>query len=328
MASVLASNTASDMSAVSDHAYSEIMTPEASIPGEISGIQSTLSAGGAAGKPIWLTEEGMVSDGDGYTLPSVSEPDAAQIYVRDVVTAWTQGVPRFFWFDADVTPTYGATVLYGNYVPRPRLTALAACASLLDGTTYQKSYIPSGANYYAHMFNGTNSNGSCGVCVVWNSVTGMSLNLPIAAGKLQAFDTMGNPITVSGTTSATVQVPTARPTYLQCALSDYSLLDSAVSGMTVTPLSPVTITAVPVAGGVEVTLTGASYNSVEGTVSLVSAQQPAPAGWPAAQHFQSLGLGQSQSFRFSLPATATVSQVQVTAGDLRMQQFTVPYTIR
>ncbi len=163
---------------------------------------------------------------------------------------------------------------------------------------------------------------------MWNTVSGMSVTLPIAANLLQAFDTMGNATAVSGTTTATIQMAAQRPTYLQCASSNYSQLKTAVSTMTVTATSPVTVTASPVAGGVQVTVTGTSSVAVDGIVSLVSAKQPAPAGWPAAQRFQGLASGQSVTLRFTLPPNSTVSQIQVTAGDRQLQTVTIPYTIR
>ena len=63
----------------------------------------------------------------------------AQLYTRDVITAVAAGSQRFFWFSADDTPEYGFTVFFGDYVPRPRLAALAACASFIEGTTFQKT---------------------------------------------------------------------------------------------------------------------------------------------------------------------------------------------
>ena len=77
----------------------------------------------------------------------------------------SQGSQRFFWFSADNPPTYGFSVTFGDYIPRPRLAALNACASFLEGMTYQKSYIPSGKTTYAYMFKGTSN----GVCVMWNT---------------------------------------------------------------------------------------------------------------------------------------------------------------
>ena len=327
--SVLALGTASDMDVVSDHPYGAIMLPEINIPSDVSGIKSVLSSGGASGKPIWFSEAGMMSDDDGYELPSISEQDAAQIAVRDFVVSAAQGVQRFFWFCADATPTYGVTIFYGNYVPRPRLAAIAACASFIEGMPYQKSYTPSGANTYAYMFEGT----SQATCVVWNTVSAMTLTLAIAPGKIQAFDTMGNALTVgsaNGGASSTIQIAAERPAYLQCNVADYSTLDSAVGGMQVATLAPISVTASPVVGGVQVTVTGtgSTETPADGVVSLVPAASKTPAGWPAAQRFQSLALGQSITLRFSVPNKAGVKSVQVSAGSLRMATYTFPYTGR
>ena len=325
--SVLALGTASDMDVVSDHPYGAIMLPEINIPSDVSGIKSVLSSGGASGKPLWFSEAGMMSDDDGYELPSISEQDAAQIAVRDFVVSAAQGVQRFFWFCADATPTYGVTVFYGNYVPRPRLAAIAACASFIEGMPYQKSYTPSGANTYAYLFKGT----SQATCVVWNTVSAMTLTLAIAPGKIQAFDTMGNALTVgsaNGGALLTIQIAAERPAYLQCNVADYSTLDSALGGMQVTALAPISVTASPVVGGVQVTVTGtgSTETPADGVVSLVPVASKTPSGWPAAQCFQSLASGQSIILRFSVPNKAGVKSVQVTAGSLRTATYTFPYT--
>ena len=203
--------------------------------------------------------------------------------------------------------------------------ALNACASFLEGLTWKKLYNPTAnSTTYAHLFQGPSN----GVCVVWNTAAGMSLTLPIAASKLQAFDTMGNPVSVAGTTTATVQIPAERPTYLRCAAADYTLLDTALGTMQVTSLSPVAILATAVVGGVQVTLTGQTSTPVDGIVDLISSAATPPAGWPAAQRFQSLALGKSQTFRFTIPNKAAVSQVRVRCGDRNIQEVRVPYTGR
>jgi hypothetical protein len=321
--SVLALTSPSNLDVASEHSYGQIMTPEASYPGALSAMKGALSGGGAGSKPIWDTEQGMVTDGDGYRAPSTSEADGAQIYVRDIVTAHSQGSQKFFWFSADVSPDYGSGLFFGSYTPSPRLAALASCASFIDGLTYQKFYNPSSNNStYAHLYKGSNT----GVCVVWNTTMAVNLSLAISSNKVQAFDTMGNAIPVGGTTTATIQIPRERPAFVQCAVDDYSLLDSAISGMQITATSPVAITASPVVGGVQVTLTGASPTPVDGIVDLIPAVTTTPKGWPVAQHFDSLASGKSKSFRFTLPAKAAVSQVRVRAGDLRMVEVRVPYT--
>ena len=152
------------------------------------------------------------------------------------------------------------------------------------------------------------------------------MTLAIAPSKISAFDTMGNAIPVTGSTSATIQFQIQRPTFVQCAVADYSTLDAAVSGMTITALSPVTITASPVVGGIQVTLTGASLVSTDGIVSLVPAAARTPTGWPAPQHFQGLANGQSITLRFSLPDKAGVKQISLVCGDRQLVTVTVPYT--
>jgi hypothetical protein len=262
----------------------------------------------------------MYADGDGYKAKGMSETDVAQTYARDVLMAASQGSKRFFWFSADNTAVFGYSVTFGDYVPRPRLGALAACASFIEGTTFQKTYKPD-SNTWAHMFQGP----STGVCAFWNLVTPMQLTLAISPSKVQAFDTMGNQIPITGATTSTIQVAAQRATYLQCAATDYTALDTALSTAQVTNVPAVNIASTPVVGGVQVTLTGASPTPVDGILDLIPAASTAPKGWPAAQWFQGLGLGQSRSFTFVVPAKAAVSQVRARCGDRRMITTTVPY---
>ena len=321
MQSVLALNTASQMDILSEHTYSQVMQPESLYPPQVATVRGIMNANDAAGKPIWDSEQGVQGDDDGYSLPSTSEADVAGLYTRNIVTAASQGESKFFWFSAQSSPTYGYAVFYENYIPRPRLTALNACASLLEGATYQRSYIPSNTTTYAHLFKG-----STGVCVVWNTTTALSLSLPISASKLQAFDMMGNAIPVGGSsTKAAVPIPVRRPVYLKCAVEDYNLLDTALAGMQATNVYPVTVTARPATGGVQVTLTGASLSLIDGIVDLIPTAASKPAGWPAPQHFQSLALGQTTTLTFVVPKTTPVKTVHVSVGDRQVQDLTVPY---
>ena len=237
----MALNTASLMDAISEHAYSQTMLPEVNYPLELKtgspNLTSIMQAGGAGGKAIWHSEQGITGDDDGYGAPNVSEVDVAQYYVRNIITAASLGSQKFFWFSSDGSPASEFGIYYENYVPRPRLAALNACASFVEGNTYQKSYTPTGTNIYANLFKGNNA-----VCVIWNTASAMSLTLKgLPPAKVQAFDTMGNSISVGGTTDATVQIAAERPAYLVCALGDYSLLDSALAAMQVTAVSPVAI---------------------------------------------------------------------------------------
>lgn len=327
---VLALNTISQMDVLSEHSYSQLALPEINYPKELTAVKAELTAVGAPNLPIWHSEQGLSGDGDGYLAPTISEADIAGLYVRNIITAASltktpQGTSsKFFWFSWDVPPTYGMTVFYGDYVPRPRLAALNAGASFLEGLSYQKSYNPSNTTTFAHLF----SNPSAAVCVVWNSTAAANLSLSIPAASLQAFDMMGNAIPVGGVGSATIQLPRERPVYLKCAAADYNQLDSALTGMTATDVPPFTIVARPIVGGVQVTLTGQSSSTADGIVDLIPAATKTPPGWPAPQRFQGLGMGESKTFRFVLPNRAAVSQVRVIYGDRRLREVRVPYTGR
>jgi hypothetical protein len=321
---VLANGTVGQMDAVSEHTYSQLALPEKNYPVGVSALRAVMTAGGCpTTMPIWDTEEGIYSDGDGYKAKGMSEADVAQHYTRDVIIAASLGSKRLFWFSVDNTAVYGYTVYFGDYVPRPRLAALAACASFIEGTTFQKTYKPDG-NTFAHMFQGTTT----GVCAFWNTVTPMQLTLAIAPSKVKAFDTMGNAIPITGTTTSTIQVAAERPAFLQCNIGDYAAMDAAMSGAQVANVCSVNITTTPMVGGVQVTLTGVSPTPVDGIIDLIAAASPPPKGFPSAQRFQGLALGQSQSFTFLLPGKAAVSQVRVRCGNRRMIETTVAYKAR
>jgi hypothetical protein len=318
---VLANGTAGQMDAVSEHTYGELFMPEKNYPIAVSALRAVMNNGGCpTNMPIWDTEEGIHALGDGYKTYWMSEADVAQLYARNVLMAASQGNQRYFWFSADNSPTYGNAVTYGNYIPRARLTALAACASFIEGTTFQKTYNPDG-NTWAHMFKGTTT----GVIAFWNTSTPMNLTLAISPSKLQAFDTMGNAIPITGATTSTIQVAMQRPTYLQCAIADYSALNTALSTAQVANVPMVNVATTPVVGGVRVTLTGASPTPVDGIVDLIAAAGTTPKGWPTAQWFSGLAMGQSQSLTFVVPAKAGIGQVRVRCGDRRMLTTTVSY---
>ena len=120
-------------------------------------------------------------------------------------------------------------------------------------------------------------------------------------------------------------MPSNGPTFLQCAVADYSALDTAVVGHADHGLSPVTITASPVVGGIQVTLTGASSVPADGIVSLVPAASKTPTGWPPPQRFQGLAIGQSITLRFSVPNKAGVKQISLVCGDRQLMTVTVQY---
>jgi len=322
MQQTLALGTASLMDAVSEHTYSQTMQPEVGYPTELSNVRTIMQNGGAGGKPIWCTEQGIGGDDDGYSVPSNSEADVAALYTRNFVTSAANGSSKFFWFSAQCSPTYGWAVYYENYIPRPRLTALNACAAFLEGATYRKSFYPSNSATYAHLFQGSSA-----VCVLWNIDTAVSLSLPIDAAKLQAFDTMGNPIAVTGSsTQASVAIPVRRPVFLRCAAADYSLLDAALAGMRAASVYPVSVSARSVAGNVLVTLTGTSTAPVDGIVELIPAATAVPPDWPPLQHFHSLQMGRTTTLTFVVPKKKSVKAVRVGVGDRQVQSLTVPFT--
>jgi hypothetical protein len=165
------------------------------------------------------------------------------------------------------------------------------------------------------------------VGVVWNMNAPARVSLSMRPDAVQAFDMMGNALlVVAEKDSAVIQIPAERPAFLRCGAGDSALLKKAVAGMQVKDLDPVVITASPVVGGVQVTLTGASSSPVDGVLDLIPAASKTPTGWPTAQRFQSLTLGKSQTFRFTLPNTAAVSQVRVVCGNRRLQTVTVRYS--
>ena len=120
-----------------------------------------MTAGGCpTTMPIWDTEQGIHADGDGYKTTWMSETDVAQFYARDVLTAASQGSQTILLvLGRQPARRMDLASPYGSYVPRPRLAALAACASFIEGTTFQKTYNPD-SNTFAHMFKGTTT----GVC--------------------------------------------------------------------------------------------------------------------------------------------------------------------
>ena len=128
------------------------------------------------------------------------------------------------------------------------------------------------------------------MCVVWNTVAPVQLNLSAGPASLQAFDTMGNAVpVVAGKDGAAIQLPAERPTYLRCGAGDYGLLEKAVANARVTYLDPVAVTSKSAEGGVEVTVTGRSRIPQDGIVDLNGRQarqrrtgrQPNTSmGWP------------------------------------------------
>jgi hypothetical protein len=313
-------DTGSLMDVVSEHSYGQVNAPEVNLPARMKEVRELLRAAGAE-KPIWHTEQGIMADDDGYRACMMSEAESASLYTRNLVTCGALGVGKYFWFSAQTSPTYGASVFYENYIPRSPLVALNACASFTEGLKYQKSVNPDTATY-AHLYRGASA-----VCVAWNINAPMLLSLPLPSDKVKAFDTMGNAVqVVSEKDRAVVEFPVDRPIYLQCPGDDYTLLEKALEDAEVEYVDPVVVTSNASSRGIEVKVTSRSRTAHDGVVDLVSAEEKKPAGWPMAQHFQSLGSGESKSFTFAMPDKTAVREVRVRVGDRQMQEVKVPVT--
>jgi hypothetical protein len=323
IANVLALGVASQMDRVSDHPYGQAMRPEVDQPKRVSDLRATMTAGGLpANTMIWDSEVGIFGDGDGYLPPSISEADIAALYTRNVVTAKSLGIGKYFWFAAQASPQYGFGTYYEDYTPRPRLMALNATASFLEGLGWQTKYQPSGTSIYAHMYNGT-----IGACVLWSTSGPAQVTLAIAASKLSAFDTMGNAITVTGSTTSTVNIPGERPVFLTCASTDYSTLNTAVGGMTVTNTAVTISYTKNSSTSLTVTVTNQCPGFIDGIMHLIPSGSPSP--WPADMTFDSLASGESRSFTFTFTGgvtTVNLSQIQAKVGDMSMQAVTINYT--
>ncbi len=321
MKNTLALGTASTMDVVSEHSYSQIERPEANLPKQTAAVRAILAANGGD-KPIWHTEQGVGGDDDGYMAPSLCEADVAALYTRNLVTLRALGIGKYFWFSAQTSPTYGWAVFYENYIPRPRLAALNACASFLEGAAYRRSFAP-GKHAFVHLFEGDGP-----VCVAWNLNAPARLLLPRSVESLRAFDLMGNEVPVAaGHHGIEVSLPAERPTYLRCRGGDRAMLEEALAAATMIDLDAVTVTARPAATrstgcpGVQVTLTGRSRTAQDGVVEVLPSAAAAPAEWPAPRHFHSLACGESQSLHFVLPANATAREVRVRVGDRDIQEL-------
>jgi hypothetical protein len=316
MASTLAFGVGPTMDVVSEHSYSQLGQPEAQLPPRTETVRAVLAAHGGD-KPIWHTEQGVSADDDGYLAPSLSEADAAALYTRNLVVARSLDIGKYFWFSAQTSPTYGMAVFYEDYIPRPRLVALNACASFLEGTAYRRAFRPS-RNCYVFLFQGTGP-----VAVVWNLDDPARLHLPVSAEQLEAFDLMGNPMPVLVEGARTrVDLPANRPTYLRLRAGESGALEQALSKAEVSEVPPVAITArAGAAGRVEVTVTNRSQQAQDGVVELLPSAGAAPEGWAVPQHFHSLAPAETRSFRLALPARGA-GGVRVRVGDSGMREVT------
>ena len=205
-------------------------------------------------------------------------------------------------------------IYYEDYIPRPRLTALNACASFLEGTACKQSYRPTD-NAYVFLFEGKEPIG-----VAWNMNVPARLSVPMRADGLKAFDMMGNPLPVSAEgTGAAVEIPAERPVFLR-ATGDAESLKKAIAAAQAKDVDTVVVAANPTAGGIEAKVTSRSSGPQDGVVEVV----PASGSAPAAQHFQSLGPGESKTFTFALPSKGAAGEVRVRVGNRRMQEVKAP----
>jgi hypothetical protein len=319
------------MDIVSEHSYGELSQPEDRLPERTKAVRSLLARSGGE-KPIWHTEQGVGADGEGYTALALSEAEAAALYTRNFVVARSLDIRKYFWFSSQTSPTYGWAVFYEDYIPRPRLVALNACASFLEGTTFRRAYRLDNQTY-AYLFDG-----GAPVCVVWRLDTAAKLDLPMpalrqaqggpepgrgAASSMEAFDLMGNSLPLAASAEGSLALPADRPVYLRArvehgqASERYQALESALAKARVTATDPVTITTRLTAGPhVQVTVTNNGRGLQDGVVELVS---PVVAPQPATpQHFNSLPPGAKASSEFALPAGHGRGEVRVRCGDHEM----------
>jgi hypothetical protein len=302
--STLALGTAATMDVVSEHSYSQLDLPEINIPKQTADVRAIMKANGGE-KPIWHTEQGLSGDDDGYLPATLSEAEVASLYMRNLLMCRSLGVEKYFWFSAQTSPTYGMTVFYEDYIPRPRLVALNACASLLEGTNCRKSYRPSD-NAYLFLFGGKQT-----VCVVWNVNAPTRLSLPIRPDGIKAFDLMGNPVTVEARADGIeVQIPAERPIYLCGTGADGAVWEKALAAAQVADLPPVVVESRQANGKLAVTVTNQSRTAQDGVVEVV------PAG--AAQHFHSLAPGESRVLSF-----AQSGEIRVRVGDRKIRELKV-----
>ena len=178
------------MDVVGEHSYSQVELPEINLPKQTKEVRAILAANGGD-KPIWHTEQGVRGDDDGY-LDAAPIPRRTWPHSTPGTSSWPRslGVDKYFWFSAQTSPTYGAAVFYENYIPRPRLAALNACASFIEGPRTGGRTAPAG------MHRCTSSRAPTPVCVVWNMDAAARLSLPLPASAVQVFDLMGNPVAV------------------------------------------------------------------------------------------------------------------------------------
>jgi hypothetical protein len=306
----LALGTAPLMDAISEHSYAQIHRPEMNLPKQTEALRAIMAADGGE-KPIWHTEQGVVGDDDGYRAPAFSEAEVAALYTRNTVILRSLGIAKYFWFSAQTSPTYGDAVFYENYIPRPRLAALNACASFLEGAAYRRSYQPT-KNTYAYLFNGSSP-----VCVVWNMNAEAWLHLDIWANSVEAFDLMGTRLMVSALGKLEMPLPAEQPVYLRGKPGQYEQMEKALAEAKVTELEPVAVTAWSWGKGASVKVTIDRPAAQDGVVEVL----PASGKAPAPQWFDSMVPGESRTFLFAGP-NLKGGKARVRFGNRQMREVT------
>jgi hypothetical protein len=320
MEQTLAQDVSATMDVVSEHSYAELARPEVTLPARTVAVRSLLARSGGE-KPLWHTEQGVGADGDGYLALPLSEAEGAALYTRNFVVARSLGIRKYFWFSAQTSPLYGWGVFYQDYIPRPRLVALNACASFLEGTTFQRSY------RFSRHASGYLFAGAAPVCVVWNLDAPASLSLPLPPAAVEAFDGMGNPAPVTaGRGGSQTELPAARPVFLRLRPADggrgaAGALERMLAGARVTVSAPVAVAAKHSRGqALEVIVTNRTPDQMDGVVRLV-----APSGAiMAVSHFHSLPAAQTRTVSFAIPAAQQAAKIRVLCGDREMQAVEIP----
>jgi hypothetical protein len=300
---------------LSEHAYAQLPSPDTAFPARMTAVKRALADAGRSDAAIWHTEQGLTGNDDGFGLAGDSESDIAQLYIRDAITAWSQGSSKFFWFSQDVSTDYDYSVFYGGYVPRPRLVALNAMASLLEGLSYHRSFLHL-SSVFMHLFRGPDF---C-VAAVWtNGTAAVDVRVPLDPSSITAFDTMANPFQLGSATSSVavasvVPVPAARPIFLKAP--DADAMAGALASATAETTFPGVVVAKRAGQSVVVKLTGMSPTPLDGIVDF-----GADSG--SSKHFVGLARGQTTELTLSDPVQQQ-STVRVRVGDQSILSSTFP----
>ena len=282
-----------------------------------------MTAGGCpTTMPIWDTEQGIHADGDGYKTKWMSEADVAQFYARDVMTGRLAGQPEILLVLGRQPPTYG----FSRHLRKLHSSSAIGGAGRLRlvhrGHNLSEDLQPRQQHVRSY--------------VPGNDHRGVRL---LEYDHADAVDPGDKSVEAAGLRHDGQRDPDHRHHDLHDSGGGANArrISSATSPITrrwtrpcrertVANVCAVNIATTPIVGGVQVTLTGASPTPVDGIVDLISAASTTPKGWPAAQWFSGLALGQSQSFTFVVPAKAGIGQVRVRCGDRRMIETKVAYT--